>query len=238
MKITDIYTKYQIMLSLQLHQLRVASVAQLICDSFIEKNEIESRSVVTACLLHDMGNIIKSDLSYFPDFVKPEGLDYWQKIKDDFIDKYGRDEHVATKIIASEIFETDLRFKNYEEKNNHKSYFINHNSSIKVMELLDAIGFSNAKIDYESENFNKKIAIYSDMRVMPRSVDSMKNRLEDGRIRFKQKSKKYDQAHFDEMVSYLEKIELQIFERANISPADIDNEKIEKILPQIREFEI
>jgi len=81
----EIYREYRLMPSLSLHQLRVAAVAKLICDSF--KERIDTNNVVLACLYHDMGNIIKFDLNYFPEFTKPEGLEYWQKIKEDYIKK-------------------------------------------------------------------------------------------------------------------------------------------------------
>ena len=80
--------------NLQEHMLRVAAVASLVCDNFNEP--LPKDDIITACLLHDMGNIIKSDLQYFPEFIKPEGLDYWQKVKDEYIEKYSRDEHKAT----------------------------------------------------------------------------------------------------------------------------------------------
>ena len=50
-----------------------------------------------------MGNIIKSDLTVFPEFREPEGLDYWQNVKDDYVKKYGTDHHAANAIIAREI---------------------------------------------------------------------------------------------------------------------------------------
>jgi 5'-deoxynucleotidase YfbR-like HD superfamily hydrolase len=57
------------MRNLQLHQLRVAAVGQIICESIPDFDETEE--VVTTCLLHDMGNIIKFDLNYFPEFLEP-----------------------------------------------------------------------------------------------------------------------------------------------------------------------
>ena len=50
-----------------------------------------------------MGNIIKFDLDVFPQFWEPEGKDHWQQIKDEWIQKYGDDEHAAALAIAREI---------------------------------------------------------------------------------------------------------------------------------------
>ena len=89
MKIQKIYDDYKIMPQLQLHQLRVAGVASIIVDNFQEK--LDKDAIVSAALLHDMGNIIKFNLNFFPDALEPEGLDHWQSVKDEFILKYGPD---------------------------------------------------------------------------------------------------------------------------------------------------
>src|SRR5436305_1624080 len=103
--ITEIYEKYKIMPNLQLHQLRVAAVAKKISDNLV--TQVDKAAVVEACLLHDMGNIIKFNLSkspQFPSFLEPEGLKYWQAVKDDYLQKYQtEDEHQATLAIAKEI---------------------------------------------------------------------------------------------------------------------------------------
>src|SRR3989344_1397907 len=101
MKIIEIYKKYKIPPNLQEHQLRVAAVALTICDNF--NSEIDKDSVIKAALLHDMGNIIKFDLSKFPEFLEPEGIEYWKRVKEEFRKKYGEDEHNATYEIAKEI---------------------------------------------------------------------------------------------------------------------------------------
>ena len=81
--IQQIYSDYKIMPNLQLHQLRVASVAKIIAENFKEK--LDKESIVIACLFHDMGNIIKFNFSYFTEFLKPEGLEYWQAVKNEYI---------------------------------------------------------------------------------------------------------------------------------------------------------
>ena len=97
----ELYAQYRIMPKLQLHQLRVTAVAQTICKVFAER--VDERTVVTACLFHDMGNIIKFDLTKFPDFLEPEGLEHWSQVKKEFEEKYGFDQHAATLMIAREL---------------------------------------------------------------------------------------------------------------------------------------
>ncbi|OGK47992.1 hypothetical protein A3A93_04285 [Candidatus Roizmanbacteria bacterium RIFCSPLOWO2_01_FULL_38_12] len=214
MRIIDIYRRYMIMPNLQQHMFRVAAVGSVICDSISEK--VDSDSIVAACLLHDMGNIIKFKLDLFPSFVEPQGIEYWQKVQNDFFEKYGREEHIATIKIAKEIGVDDT-----------------------VMTLLESIGFLQAKENFETADFDKKIAAYSDMRVEPYGVVSLKERLRDGRKRtIVHKPNSTDFIHFTEMAKYLKKIETQIFEKTSISPDDVTDKKISIYLEKLRDFDI
>ena len=76
--ILEIYKEHNVMPNLQEHMLRVAAVASLICDNCTEK--LNKEDIITACLLHDIGNIVQFQLSYFPEFNKPQGIEYWQGI--------------------------------------------------------------------------------------------------------------------------------------------------------------
>ena len=214
MNIQDIYTQYRLMPSLQLHQRRVAAVAQIICQNI--DVQVDKENVVLACLLHDMGNILKFKLDLFPEFLEPEGLDYWKKVKQDYRKKYGDDEHVATMSIVKGII-PNKRDNPYKKQ--------------RVFELVEAIGFSNAKLNYESSDFGWKIAAYADMRVKPHGVASMKERLTDGRVRFNiQKPGQKDRVFFEEMAGYLEKIEDQIFSYMTLKPEDITEKMVQKVI--------
>jgi len=54
----EIYTAYTVLPSLQLHMLRVAAVAKVICDNWIWE-DFDKEATMTSCFLHDMGNILK-----------------------------------------------------------------------------------------------------------------------------------------------------------------------------------
>lgn len=219
MNIIEIYKKYKITPALQHHQLRVAGVASILCQEIPTISE-DTSNIVTACLLHDMGNIIKFNMNLFPDFFEPEGVEYWQKVQQDFIRTYGNDEHEATITIVQEILE-------------------GHKAKTRVIDLIDAIGFSNAKRNYESNDFGWKIAAYSDMRVEPYGVTTLEKRLEDGNKRFKlNKPGKSRHDFFLEMAEYLKKIEQQIFEHISAKPCTITEESVNVLIPEIRTIEI
>lgn len=214
MHIQEIYNKYKIMPSLQLHMFRVAGVASVICENFKQPELINQDDIVSACLLHDMGNIIKFDLSLFPQFLEPDGFSYWKGIQDEYIKKYGEDEHNATYVIAKEI-----------------------RVSKAVQQIIESVGFSNSEKNYNSTNFNYKIAAYADFRVAPYGVDSLENRLKDGRERFmKNKMKAYNPKldKFEELSEYIYKLEKQIFENTTIKPSNITESCCERTRSNLR----
>ncbi len=170
-----------------------------------------------ACLLHDMGNIIKFNMNLFPEFFQPEGVEYWQGVKDDFIKKYGTDEHIATVEIAKEVLK-DIKGKD------------------RILDLIDAIGFSNAKRNAESRDYGWKIAAYADMRVEPQGVTTLESRLSDGNKRFKLNKpgiSRHD--FFVEMSGYLHTIQQQLFEGLDFTPESITEETVQPIMRALPE---
>jgi hypothetical protein len=207
--VQQIYSDYKIMPNLQLHQLRVAAVAKTIIDNFQEP--LNEKGIILACLFHDMGNIIKSDLNYFPEFLEPEGLEYWQNVKNKYIDKYGHEEHIATEKIAKEI-----------------------NLSFNVLACIKKIGFSNAKINEIDDSFENKICNYSDMRVGPYGVLPMEERIHEGHKRYEGRKHAIYSDSFDSLVESLRNIEKQIFNKTNIKPSEISNDVIDSIIKELR----
>jgi len=197
----DIYHQYQIMPSLQRHMLWVAGVANSICENL--RSPIDTENVLKACLLHDMGNILKFDLDRYPDFVQPEGKAYWHGVKNEFHSKYGPDVHDATLAIAREI-----------------------QSSQRVLELIEAVGFDQTTADFESGDLGKMICEYSDCRVTPLGVTSLEERLQDLELRY---GSRYPlPADVAKRMAFREvarEMELRTFDQAKILPGDINNQQ-------------
>lgn len=217
MTIQQVYEKYHIMPQLQLHQLRVAAVATQIVQhssAALNLNEIQA-----ACLLHDMGNIIKFQLNLFPEFLNPEGLEYWQSVKENFILKYGRDENKATLIIAEDI-----------------------NVSGKIQTLLKSFGISHSQSNLESNDLDKMICCYSDQRVTPREITSLEARILEGKERFKQNKNVQEsdsllfEHKFQQMVDSMMQIEHKIFVENSIQPVDITEQSSKYLIEELREF--
>ena len=145
---------------LAMHQLRVAAVAQQICAHI--KESVNADLVIAACLLHDMGNILKFDLSQFPEFLQPEGAEYWQKVKDDYAQKYQTtDDHAATLAIVQEI-----------------------GAPKRVGELVGIVGFVYGSANAETSDYDRKICAYADMRVGPHGILSLEERLMESAKRY------------------------------------------------------
>lgn len=199
----DIYDAYRIMPSLQLHQLRVAAVAQTICES--RTKDVDAESVVLAALFHDMGNIIKSDFSIFPDFVEPEGAAHWQLVKDDFVARYGTDSHAANVAIARE-----------------------NKLPERVVQLIDGITFSGMAGIYKGEDEELKILEYADMRVGPHGVLTVTARVEEGMGRYFSKHPRGNRSEeeWELLMGALFSIESHLFDGLLISPDDITEQSI------------
>jgi hypothetical protein len=214
MTILEIYEKYKIMPNLQLHQLRVAAVAKQICDNLNEP--VGSKVVIEACLFHDMGNIIKFDLTHFPESVGPKGLNYWESVKQDFIKKYGPDEHIASLDIAKEL-----------------------GMNQAVLDCIESIDFKHTEATLASNVLEPKICDHADMRVDPHGVVSLHDRLEEGRKRYAKRQRywltdeqrgRIEQACYD--------IEKRIFQNSNIKPSDITNESVAPIIEELKTYKL
>lgn len=200
--------------ALGLHQLRVTAVAKTICDNFSES--LNERDVLIACLFHDMGNIIKFDLNYFPEHLDPEGLEYWQSVKNDFLEKYGKDEYHATEAIAKEIGIPERAF----------SY-------------LSAIGYSNLEDALHDASFERKICAYADMRATPYGVCSIEDRRLEGRKRYAgRKDKEMSPERLRVLDDALRELERQIFKKAKIKPEDINEAGAKNIIAALENFEV
>ena len=214
--ILEIYEHYKIMPNLALHQLRVASVISLICKNLNIK--VDTDVAITSGLLHDMGNIIKFDLNYFPEFSEPLGIEYWQKVQNEYFEKYGRHEHEATQKILKEL-----------------------GVNQRVIDIDARMIFGNLCIDRDSNDLELKLLHYADMRVGPFGILSFDERMEDARKRYENKlddEMTREKNRREELLACGRDIEKQIFENCKIKPEDINDESIAEILEELKGFMI
>jgi hypothetical protein len=210
--VAEIYAAYRIMPGLQLHQLRVAAVVKMVCGSV--DIEVDADALVRAALFHDMGNIIKSDLDIFPALLEPEGKEYWQKVKDEFIAMYGTDEHAAALSICNQV-----------------------GLSEDVCALVDGTRFSRLEAARDDAPFEPKILKYADLRAAPFGILPLAGRLEEGRLRYAEK-KGYNtpegREQFDRSARAAAEIERQIFAHCSIAPGDINDLSVAPFIEELR----
>ena len=212
-KISEIYSEYNIMPNLQEHMLRVAAVAYLICDNF--DGQLDKEEIIVAALLHDMGNIIKFKLELFPKFTKPEGEEYWQAVKEEYLKKYGANEYDASIKIAEEL-----------------------GVSPRVIELIKSISFLGISKTLEENDYAKKIIEYGDDRVNPFRVVSLEDRLTDLRTRYAHRDKERGNNFREVFENSMRQIEQQIFSRCKIKPEDVNNDTVAPIITELKNFVI
>lgn len=210
--LTDIYTAYNILPNLAVHQLRVASVAM----TMLRAMGTEDDAVISACLLHDMGNIIKFRLTDFPEFLEPQGIAYWTAIKKRMIETYGNDEHSATIAIAKEI-----------------------GVSSYTMGCLEAVGFSHSIKNLEAP-LSHQMCAYADMRVGPHGILSLTERFADGKRRYADRvdRERILPSNLEELYSAAFSLEHAIFTHLPFSPKDITDREIAKYMEGLREWKI
>ncbi|MBL8029643.1 MAG: hypothetical protein JNN11_00095 [Candidatus Doudnabacteria bacterium] len=219
MEILEVYKKYKIMPQLADHQFRVAAVASIISGKLVELGVFSGQQkadVVLACLLHDMGNIIKFDFAQTVSLVNTGiDLDYWQKVKTEYISIYGKDEHSATIQIVKELG---------VEK--------------RIEELVDCVGFNQAESNLNSGDLGKQICAYADMRVTPRGVASLEERFADLRSRYEAKrlavgGTENDRLKFEQL---LREIEKQIFTTTKTLPEYITEESLAPVVIELKKY--
>lgn len=203
MTINDIYATYQIMPQLKTHMLRVAGVGKIIAENWVDT--CDSKLVTDLCLLHDMGNVVKFDLSEEAVKTKMFGvstdLEYWREVQREYRQKYGKDAHTATKGILSEA-KLD-RFNKYIDEE-HVLYF----AEAKEKELDQA---SVAAI----------VLMYADCRVTPSGVVSYRERIDDLKARYGgvDSATWYDWTYwFEQWMQGKVEIDLQSIKEESVTP--------------------
>ncbi len=214
MKAWDAYETYKIMPNLRLHQLRVASVARALAQA--RKADVEL--VTKVGLLHDMGNIMKSDLTQFPaEFYGDQDISYWEGVKRECGERYGADEHIATAAIAREM-----------------------GLSESVVEIIDGMGFSKAETILENASLELQIAEYADQRVAPYGITSMTERLREGHERYAAKhgSDYGGDDTFNKNHRVLEELERRLFAGIDLAPEDLNDESLKGEIESLRDYEL
>lgn len=215
MKLAKIYQDYYIPKSLQLHMLKVATVGKYVIDNW-EDTKINKPIIVAALLIHDLGNLVKFDLSEDALVIDPTLLtDEWRQRQTEMRSKYGNHSHQATQQMLKELHIPE-----------------------KIIALTDNMDASDVcKIARSS--FEQQICQYADMRVTPNGITSLSERLEDLRARYKNRYPKWgEKQSFAKNSVCAQQIEDTLQQHTAADITNIPAETISSYLVELAQFEI
>ena len=209
MNIIEIYRKYYLPENLQMHMLRVAACSNLIIDNW-NGPEIDQKSIIRVCLLHDMGNMVKIPENFSSD-------EEFLKIRKKYFDRYGTNDHEINLEIGKQEGLTEKELKILDGKRSRKNE-----------ETLN------------SNSYERKICAYCDQRVAPDGVTSIEERLEDAKIRYKNKplSVWSNEEKANHLIDCSLGIEKQIMRYCKLKPEDINDISIKEYIKKLKTYHI
>ncbi|MES2224198.1 MAG: HD domain-containing protein [Patescibacteria group bacterium] len=215
MTISEIYSKYNIPQNLQEHMLRVAAVGSIVVDFLNESVLLDKSVIISALLLHDMGNILKYDFSDHIAFDANEILRL-KELQKEFILKYGASAHVATTKIAREIGVSEEII-----------YILENSGSSKVADIV------------KGENWHRKVCAYADFRVAPYGVVGVNDRFNDIVKRYKGRNHPLaDVVKTEEKRANALLLEKQIQEKSKKNLSLIDDVMIKGAFEELKNYSI
>ncbi len=205
--IKEIYERFKIPKNLQEHMLRVAASGELICDNW-DGVELDKDMIVATLLIHDLGNLMKMDLDSEICLKlmgnEADRINYWKEVKKEIMEKYGKDDHEVTLNMANELAVSE-----------------------RMKFLLINKAFEKNKETFESDDWELKICAYTDQRIGPFGVLSLKKRMDDFRERYKSR---ISLEYINSRIEFGQKIEEQLKEKMSILPEEINDGSIQKYI--------
>jgi len=196
--------------------LRVAALGNYLLDHWKTPNQPDRDLITQTLLLHDMGNILKFNLSKtMLDNNDNNNVNYWINVQKKYIKKYGSDEHIATSKIAQEL--TGSKRVNYL--------------------ISTLLGFKqNIKVA-NSNDWESKICTYSDQRIAPDGVVTLKKRIEEQLERYKNNpNASINAPNRDELVKSGFEIEQQLQTKVTINLQQITDQDIEPYIEKLNNY--
>lgn len=172
--------------------------------------EIDKEAILHVSLLHDMGNIVKIPEDFSNDAN-------FIQLRKKYFEKYGTNDHALNLEIG--------KIEGLSEKE---------------IEILDGKRSRKNEETLTSNFYERKICAYCDQRVAPNGVVALKERLEDAKVRYKNKplSVWSQEEKANHLIECALQIEEQIMQFCDIGPEDINDVSIEKYMEKLKKYEI
>ena len=184
------------------------------CSNLIIDNwngpDIDKQAIIRVCLLHDMGNMVKIQENESKDIE-------FLKIRKEYFDKYGTNDHEINLEIGKQEGLTE-----------------------KELKILDGKRSRKNEETLKSNSYERKICAYCDQRVAPDGVVSIKERLEDAKVRYKNKplSVWSNEEKANHLIDCSLGMEKQIMEHCILNSDDINDRTIKKYIEKLKKYDI
>ncbi len=184
------------------------------CSNLIIDNwigpEIDKKAIIRVCLLHDMGNMVKIPEDFSDDKE-------FIRIRKQYFDIYGTNDH-----------EINLEIGKMEGLSEKEITILDGKRSRKNAETL------------ASDSYERKICAYCDQRVALDGVIDIKERLEDCKVRYKNKplSVWSNEEKANALIECALGIEKQVMNYCNIKKEEINDESIKKYIEDLKKYDI
>ena len=212
--INAIYDRFLIPPNLRLHMYRAGSVAEIVCDNW-KGAKPNCDDAIAACLLHDIGNIVKFDLDN-PASVELLGMDAknlsrLKIVKQEAMAKYGDTDYKATHSMLEELGIAE-----------------------RVIYIIDRMGDLLGGLEPGLEEDNElMICEYCDWRVSPKGIMTVEDRFKDFAYRARMSSSKELRGRGIFVIAHLQhalELERKLFAKTRTSPDRIDDKSIKPYL--------
>lgn len=214
--IKDIYEHYHVPPNLALHMYRVAALGAYLAESLTDPMKVRRDFLITGCLLHDIGNIVKFDMGHVHDAFIQDHIEYYKQVQKEVFNRYGSDENMATVHIAQEV--------------------------IKDKELLSLLGMTGlAKIQFahETDDMTVKLFRYADERISPDGVVTVEERYDDIAKRYAGRDHPLNNAQYlKQRKKLVKEIEEQIQSQCTIDLQKVSDIDIEQYIEMLHDYKI
>ncbi|OGD61940.1 hypothetical protein A2160_01050 [Candidatus Beckwithbacteria bacterium RBG_13_42_9] len=208
MKVSQVYQIYQTPKNLQGHQARTAALASIILESWTGVN-LDKAAIVKACAVHDLAKPITFNLAKQAQFGMSEiEIKKLRQLQNELKAKYGNSEHQATIGICKEV-----------------------GCSQSVVRLVDNLEWSYLPRLLKANDFESLIPIYCDMRIGPKGILLLRERLDDLK-------KRANSDDFEDNVKNGQALEELIKKNVEINLDLITEAQIEKRLKDLLDVEM
>ncbi len=194
--------------------LTVAAVGKYLTDHW-QGPEIDSQAIIITLLVHDLGNLVKFDLTEGAAVIEPELFtEEWRQRQQVMREKYGNKSHQATLGMIKEI-----------------------GLSKKIQKLAVGVDANNI-CQIAKDSLDQQICEYADLRVTPEGVTDMETRIADLHRRYAKTLKWSDDHNYQENLTCSKEIQDRLQQHTSVDITEIPPQTIESYLVELARFEL